>query len=97
MRPVVRRHAQTVAAYGVTAGHIQGLARLMQMALDSADPVAHDEFQWRDPREVERLMEQWYATTSIQWLAPECCRVYKSDDGVTARCEIELLGMVGAV
>lgn len=54
-------------------------------------------FQWRDPREVERLMEQWYATTSIQWLAPDSCRVYKSDDGVTARCEIELLGMVGAV
>lgn len=67
---------------------LYALAKVYNLAL---------EFQWRDPREVERLMEQWYATTSIQWLAPECCRVYKSDDGVTARCEIELLGMVGAV
>lgn len=96
MNRAIGKHPALAAPYTPwpTYSFAQGAADLYALA-DVCNLAL--EFQWRDPREVERVMEQWYATTSIQWLAPECCRVYKSDDGVTARCEIELLGMVGAV
>lgn len=44
-----------------------------------------------------QVLETWWAMMSVQWLAPGCCRVYKSDDGMTGTCEIDLLGKLGAV
>lgn len=50
-----------------------------------------------DENTARRLLETWWAETTIQWAAPGCCKVWRSDDGLTGTCEIDLMGKVGAV